>query len=210
MLLVGLTGGIASGKSTAAAFFQGLGCALVDADSIARQVVQPGSPGLTSLCRHFGRGILDGDGGLNRPRLGKIVFHDPKALARLNEILHPLIIREIHERVEEYRQKEEEVVLVDAPLLFETGLQAGMDCTVVVYAREATRLERLMERDLLSRYEAMLRLASQLSLEEKVRQADYVIDNEGSLTATEEQVKEIWAELKERAALKIKLAEEKR
>ncbi len=199
MLVIGLTGGIATGKSTVAAMFERRNCAVIDADRIAREVVEPGSFGLESLCLQFGRGILDGEGRLDRAGLGKRVFGDPALLARLNEILHPLILTRIGEALEAFRQAGEEMVLLDAPLLFETGFHGRVDAVVVVYAAEEVQRRRLMERDGLTPEEAGQRIASQMPLEDKVRQADFVIDNGSTPAAAEEQVKETMKKLQERA-----------
>ncbi len=198
MQVVGLTGGIATGKSTVAAVFQRMDCAIIDADRIAREIVRPGSPGLEALCRQFGRGILDEAGGLNRSALGKIVFRNPVLRDRLNELLHPPILARIDAALKAYRQEGRDMVILDAPLLFETGLNARTDAVVVVYAGEEVQLKRLMERDGLTREEAALRIASQMPLQEKVRRADFVIDNGGGLPATEEQAKEVLKKLKEK------------
>lgn len=189
MLLVGLTGSIATGKSTAARILKGMDCTLVDADQIARDVVRPSSPGLEALCRRFGRDILHESGELNRSCLGKIVFHDPKARALLNDILHPLIIGRLQEDIQKHRSESKQIVFVDVPLLFETGLDAMMDYVVVVYVDEATQLKRLMGRDNLSREEAMQRMAAQMSVADKARKADFVIDNRGMVEETEQQVR---------------------
>jgi dephospho-CoA kinase len=198
MLLVGLTGSIATGKSTVAGILKEMGCTLIDADQIAREVVTPSSPGLEALCRQFGRGILDKSGALNRSCLGKIVFHDPAARARLNGILHPLIIRRMQEEIEKYRHDPEKVVFVDVPLLFETGLDAMMDYIVVVYADEATQLCRLMERDQMAEEEAGQRIATQMPVAEKVAKADFVIDNTGLPQGTIQQVKNLLTVLQNR------------
>lgn len=191
MLLVGLTGSIATGKSTVAAILKGMDYTLIDADQIARDVVGPSSPGLKALCSRFGREILDPSGELNRSYLGKIVFHDPLARAWLNDILHPLIIQRMQEEIQKHRSDPEKIIVVDVPLLFETGLDAMMDYIVVVYADEATQLSRLMDRDGLSGEEAKQRIAAQMPVKEKVKKADFVIDNTGFRQQTEQQVKEL-------------------
>ena len=191
MLLVGLTGSIATGKSTVAGILKGMDYTLIDADQIARDVVGPSSLGLKALCCHFGKEILDPSGELNRPYLGKKVFHDPAARARLNDILHPLIIQRMQEEIQKHHNDPEKIVVVDVPLLFETGLDAMMDYIVVVYADEATQLLRLMGRDDLTGEEARQRIAAQMPLAEKVKKADFVIDNTGLRQQTEQQVKEL-------------------
>jgi dephospho-CoA kinase len=196
MLLVGLTGSIATGKSTVAGILKGMDCTLIDADEIARDVVRPSSMGLKALCCQFGRDILTGSGELNRSYLGKIVFHDPVARAKLNHILHPLITERMQEEIQRHHHKE--IVFVDVPLLFETGLDAMMDYIVVVYADEATQRDRLMGRDHLTGEEAGQRIAAQMPVAEKVKKADFVIDNTGLPEQTEQQVRKLLTALKNR------------
>jgi dephospho-CoA kinase len=198
MLLVGLTGGIATGKSTVAAMFRDLGGVLIDADDIAREVVLPGTPGLEALCRQFGRGILDGAGCLNRAALGNIVFRNPDLLKSLNRLLHPLILDRMEARIREEREAGAGILILDVPLLFETGLHARMDAVVVVLTGEEDQVRRLMARDRLGPEEVRQRLAAQMPLAEKAGQADFIIDNGGSREETERQVREVWQALQER------------
>lgn len=193
MILVGLTGGIASGKSTVAAMFRKLGWHLIDADGIARQVVKPRTLGLNLLCQQFGDKILATGGELNRSALAKLIFADKTARARLNDLLHPLILDRIKEEIEKYRREtsSREAVMLDAPLLMETGLDAAMDYNIVVYLDEETQLERLIQRDNLSTEAANQRIKSQMNLIDKLKRAAFIINNKGSLEDTDLQVKKI-------------------
>lgn len=195
-LLVGLTGGIATGKSTVAAMFRALGCEVIDADQLAREVVEPGEPALEEIVAEFGPGILQADGRLDRGALGALVFGDPVRRRRLEAITHPRIRQRLAQRLAALAAAGfRGVVIFDAPLLVETGAAAMMDRLVVVVADEATQLARLMARDGLSREQARERLRSQLPLAEKVRHAHYVIDNSGDLAVTAARVREVYQAL---------------
>ncbi len=193
MILVGLTGGIASGKSTVATMFRKLGWHLIDADGIAREVVKPGTLGLKLLCQQFDDKILAAGGELDRSALAKLIFADKTARARLNDLLHPLILDRIKEEIEKYRREtsSREEVMLDAPLLMETGLDAAMDYNVVVYLDEETQLQRLIQRDNLSTEAANQRIKSQMNLVDKLKRATFIINNKGSLEDTDLQVKKI-------------------
>jgi dephospho-CoA kinase len=196
-LLVGLTGGIATGKSTVAAMFRALGCEVVDADQLAREVVEPGEPALDEIVAEFGPEVLRPDGRLDRKALGAVVFSDPARRRRLEAILHPRIRQRLAERLAALAAAGfRGLVVFDAALLVETGAAALMDRLVVVVADEATQLARLMARDGLSREEAQQRLRSQLPLADKVRHAHYVIDNSGDRAATAAQVREVYRALR--------------
>ncbi len=197
MIMVGLTGGIASGKSTVAAMFRKLGWHLIDADSIAREVVKIGTPGLKLLCQQFGDKIIAANGELDRLSLAKIIFADKTARAKLNDLLHPLILDKIKEEIEKYRREvpPREAVILDAPLLMETGLDAAMDYNIVVYLDEETQLQRLIQRDNLSVEEATQRIKSQMNLADKLKKASFIINNKGALADTALQVKEISAHI---------------
>ncbi len=195
MRLIGLTGGIASGKSLVSRQLQGLGAAVIDADRIARDVVQPGTPGWEMIVKEFGRSVIGSDGELDRKALGLLVFNNPTALERLNRITHPLILAEIEKLLQKYRSEHERTVVLDAPLLFETGLDRFVDETWVVTVDYQTQVKRLMARDRLTEQDARQRIAVQMPLEEKVRRADRVIDNRGTREETERQVKEAWVNL---------------
>lgn len=193
---VGLTGGIACGKSTVSKMFIELGAALVDADRIARQVVEPDQPGWVAVIQRFGKQIVLPDRSINRKQLGEIVFQDNKARKDLQSILHPLIRVEMRRQIENLEEADpSRFVIVDVPLLYESKLQHLFPAVVVVYIDQATQLQRLMERDHLTLEQAESRLRSQLSIEDKRLWADYVIDNRGTLEDTEEQVRHLYEKI---------------
>lgn len=195
-LLVGLTGGIATGKSTVSAMFAHLGARVVDADLLAREVVMPGQPALAEIVREFGREVLQADGHLDRKRLGALVFGDPERRKRLEAITHPAIYARQRRILSAYEEEAfEGVVLWDAALLVETGGARGMDKLVVVYADHATELMRLMARDGMSEAEARERMATQMPVADKAKVADYVVDNSGTRAETERQVRDVWGKL---------------
>jgi dephospho-CoA kinase len=175
--VVGLTGGIASGKSTVARHFAELGVPSVDADLLAREVVAKGSPGLAAIVETFGEDVLLPDGNLDRKAMGQKVFSDPTARAQLNAITHPRIAALGAERVRALSEKGVPYVLYEAALIVENGLHRGMRALVVVSADAATQRARIMQRDLLSLAEAEARIQSQAPLERKLEVADFVIDN---------------------------------
>jgi len=187
--LVGLTGGIATGKSTVSAMFAHLGARVVDADLLAREVVMAGQPALAEIAREFGAGVLREDGSLDRKRLGDIVFADGVRRKRLEQITHPAI-RARQQRILSAYEEEAftGIVIWDAALLIEGGGAKAMDRVVVVVADEATQLRRLVERDGFSEAEARRRIASQMPLADKVKVADHVIDNSGPRAETERRV----------------------
>lgn len=195
MKLIALTGGVGSGKSTVAAMFRELGATVVDADEAAHAVYEPGMPAFDEIVAWLGPGILR-DGRIDRAKLGDIVFKDADARRRLNSIVHPRVREWMAERTAEAVARGADVVIHDVPLLFENGLQALYSKTVLVYARPATQLARLIgERGVsLARGNAML--ASQMSIDDKRPLADYVIDNDGSIQATRRQVEEAWARVR--------------
>jgi len=196
MLKVGLTGGIASGKSTVSEAFARLGAKVLDADEVAREVVLPGKPAWTKLRHTFGSEFFHPDGRLNRSKLRRLVFADPEQRSRLNEIVHPEVMREIDFRFEQLTSSAEHaVVLVDVPLLIEVGVAHRFDKLVVVYANESVQVMRLMQRDGLSREEARQALSVQIDLREKAKKADFVIDNSGTPEETQAQVEKVWQEL---------------
>jgi len=200
MLKVGLTGGIASGKSTVSEAFARLGAKVLDADEVAREVVLPGKPAWTKLRHTFGSEFFHPDGRLNRSKLRRLVFADPEQRSRLNAIVHPEVMREIDFRFEQLTSSAEHaVVLVDIPLLIEVGVAHRFDKVVVVYATENVQIKRLMQRDGLSREEARQALSVQIDLREKAKKADFVIDNSGTPGETQAQVEKVWQELLELA-----------
>ncbi len=197
MKVVALTGGVASGKSTAARMLRALGAEILDADQVAREVVEPGQPGLEEVVAAFGREFLTPDGRLDRRRLADLIFSDPEARRRLNAILHPRILARLQDRIREIAAlRPQTVVVVDLPLLFDVPLPEfeHLDA-IVVYASPTTRLRRLMHRDGLTEEEAAARLRAQVPLETKLQKARWVVDNEGPLERTREQVERIWEEI---------------
>lgn len=186
--LVGLTGGIASGKSTVTRMLRAHGLIVLDADLLAREVVEPGRPALAEIAETFGPEVIAPDGTLDRAALGRRVFGDDAARARLNAITHPRIAMETASRIQGLRESGEVVVVYDAPLIVENRLHHGMNLLIVVAVTPQTQLQRLMGRDGLSEEAAEARLAAQLPLSAKVAVADVVIDNDGSLEATQDQV----------------------
>lgn len=192
MRVIGLTGGIASGKSSVAVLLERLGGAVVDADRLAREVVEPGEEALASIVAEFGERVLNSDGTLNRAALGEIVFADAQARRKLEGITHPAIRRRAGERLERLREAGTEVAFYVAPLLYEAGLAERFDEVWVVYLDPQTQLERLMARDGLSREGALARIAAQMPMEEKRRLGQVVIDNSGTREELEAQVKRVW------------------
>ncbi|MFF3175377.1 dephospho-CoA kinase [Streptomyces sp. NPDC057900] len=198
MLKVGLTGGIGAGKSAVSALLVGHGAVLVDADRIAREVVEPGTPGLAALVAEFGTGVLAPDGTLDRPKLGSIVFSDAGRLAALNAIVHPLVGARSAEL--ERAAGTGSVVVHDVPLLTENGLAPLYDLVVVVDAAPETQLDRLVRLRGMTEADARARMAAQATREERLAVADLVIDNDGPVEALAPQVREVWSELVRRAA----------
>lgn len=196
MFVLGLTGGIASGKSSISAMLKGMGLPIVDADMIARKVVEKGSPVLERIREEFGEGVLNDDGTLNRKALGHIVFSDSRKLERLNSITHPAIKEEIKRTIKDLSDKGEELCVLDVPLLIESGMKSMADSVLLVYVDERTQLYRLMNRDNISEEMALKKISSQMSFEEKKKYADYIIDNSGSLDYTRAQLEKIIATIR--------------
>ncbi|HEX7128104.1 MAG TPA: dephospho-CoA kinase [Thermodesulfobacteriota bacterium] len=200
LLVVGLTGGIASGKSTVSAMLEALGIPVIDADRLAREVVEPGRPAFAEVVAAFGPEVVAPDGRLDRARLGAIVFADPAARARLEAIVHPRVFEAERARLAEIARRDPGgVAVVDAALLLESGNARWMDAVVLVAAPRETQIERLVGRRGLSRAEAEARVAAQWPLERKRALADYEIDNGGSLESTRRQVAALAEALRERA-----------
>jgi dephospho-CoA kinase len=207
-ILVGLTGGISTGKSVVSTMFAHLGARVIDADVLAREVVAPGQPAHAAIVAEFGPDVLQPDGYLDRKRLGAIVFGDPERRRRLEAITHPAV-RQRQQRILSVLEEEEfeGVVIWDVPLLYETKSAGTMDRVVVVVADEPTQLSRLMTRDGSAEPDARARMASQMPLAEKAKQAHYVIDNSGSRAETEKQVREVHrALLRDLATIRPKVA----
>lgn len=179
MRVIGLTGGIATGKSTFAALLRARGVPVVDADALARAVVEPGTPALAEIAREFGAEVLRPDGTLDRKRLGERVFADAGARRRLEEITHPAVRAAMLAETLRLAGEGHALVFYDAPLLYEVGLDAVLDSVVVVWAPRALQRRRLVERDGLSPEEAEARLAAQLPVDEKAARADRVVENAG-------------------------------
>ncbi|MCM2429062.1 dephospho-CoA kinase [Streptomyces sp. RKAG337] len=198
MLKVGLTGGIGAGKSEVSRLLASYGAVVVDADKIAREVVEPGSPGLAAVVAEFGTEILTPDGALDRPGLGSIVFADPARLQALNAIVHPLVGRRSAEL--EGAAGPDDIVIHDVPLLTENALAELYDLVVVVDASPATQLDRLVRLRGMDEGEARSRMAAQATREQRLAIADVVLDNDGPLEALEPQVKRVWQQLRDRLA----------
>ena len=203
MLVVGLTGGVASGKTTVSHLLQEEGACLIDADQIARDLVQPHTPTWKELIRAFGKEILEKDESIQRKRLAAVIFANPQQRSLLEGILHPQIDREIDRRLQEIREKDPEaIVVVDAALLVETGAYRRMDALIVVTATHGQQIERLRNRTGATEQEAEGIISSQMPLEEKVKVADFVVPNEGSLEETRRRTKQVLKKLKRRVRQK--------
>ncbi|QIQ05299.1 dephospho-CoA kinase [Streptomyces liangshanensis] len=198
MLRLGLTGGIGAGKSEVSRLLAGYGAVVVDSDRIAREVVEPGTPGLAAVVAEFGPGVLTGDGTLDRPALGAIVFGNPERLQALNAIVHPLVRARSAEL--EAAAGQDAIVVHDVPLLVENGMAPLYDLVVVVDASSETRIDRLVRTRGMTEAAARERMAAQATREERRAVADVVIDNDGPLEKLEPQVREVWESLPERAA----------
>jgi len=186
--IIGLTGGIASGKSTVAKMFRELRIPVIDADEIAREVVQVGEEAYSQIVKQFGEEILQVDKTIDRQKLGAIVFNDKKKRGLLNSIVHPAVRQRMMEQKERYITSGENTVVLDIPLLFESNLAHLVDKIIVVYVDDHTQLERLMARNGFSKEEAQVRIQAQMPLREKAAKADAVIDNNGSIEQTKEQL----------------------
>ncbi|MDI5963166.1 dephospho-CoA kinase [Streptomyces sp. SL13] len=197
MLKVGLTGGIGAGKSEVSRLLGSYGAVIVDSDRIAREVVEPGTPGLAAVVEEFGAGVLAADGTLDRPRLGELVFGAPERLAALNVIVHPLVRRRAAEL--EAAAAPDAVVVHDVPLLAESGLAPHYDLVVVVDASRETRLERLVAVRGMTPEQARARMDAQAGRDERLAIADLVIANDGPLEALEPRVRRVWDQLRARA-----------
>jgi dephospho-CoA kinase len=199
MFRVGLTGGIGAGKSEVARRLAAQGAVLIDADAIARQVVEPGTDGLAAVIAAFGAGVLRPGGELDRERLGEIVFADQAKLARLNGIIHPLVGARMSEL--EKAAGQDAIVVHDVPLIAEHNLAGGYDLIVVVDAPEYAQLERLIKDREMSQEQAEARMAAQVSRDKRLAIADLVVDNSSSLAELDRQVGDLWTELRRRARL---------
>ena len=197
-LIVGLTGGIVGGKSTVASMFKDLGAKIVDADKLGHSVILPLRPAWEKITRLFGKGILQNDLTIDRGKLGKIVFTNQTLLKKLNEITHPEIIKLIKKEISLARNKtynREKILIIDAALIYETKIDRLMDKIIAVYIDEDEQIKRIIKRNNLSKEEALQRIKFQIPMKEKVKMADYVIDNSNSLDETKKQVEKIWKKL---------------
>ncbi|KAH7923485.1 CoaE-domain-containing protein [Leucogyrophana mollusca] len=206
MLVVGLTGGIATGKSTVSNSFKARNIPVIDADILAREVVQPGTPGLSQIVKHFGSSVLLPDGTLDRKQLGSIIFNDEAKRKKVNSIIHPAVTRAILWGVLKYWVRGHKLVVIDVPLLIEGGLWKWMGKVVVVYCPPEIQLQRLMHRDQSSREDASARLNSQLPISQKVEYADLIVENSGTIRDLEEQVKTCISKLEKAAGWSWRLS----
>ena len=195
MKVIGLTGGIASGKSTVAQFLKELGVVVIDADKVGHEVLSSDAEAKQEVVAAFGEGVLTPDGSISREKLGRIVFGNPESLLKLNMIMHPRIAERVKARLEGYRKAGARVVVVEAPLLLEAGWASLVDEVWVTVASEATILKRLKERAGLSETESLERLRSQISVAERVRQADVIIDTDCDLGELKGRIAGLWQEL---------------
>ena len=189
--IFGLTGSIASGKSTVSNFLKELNVPIVDADVIAKEVVEIGQPAYKKIVEAFGSEILLDSGEINRPFLGSIIFNNKEKRLQLNEIVHPEVRREMKEQADRYIKQGEPLVILDIPLLYEGNSIELVEKVIVVTVSEENQLKRLMKRNGLSKEDALLRIASQIPVKEKAARADYVIDNNGDFEDTKRQVKDL-------------------
>ncbi len=188
-MIIGLTGGIASGKSTVALMLARRGAYIADADQTAREIVEPGEPALEAAASLFGQAILNSDKSLNRQALGEIVFRDKDKLKALESITHPAIRERMNAKIEAFQKKDPDgLIVADIPLLYETKQEQAYDGIMVVYVPASLQIERLMARNNMSHSEAEKRVALQMDIEQKKQLADWVIDNSGTLEETEKQV----------------------
>jgi dephospho-CoA kinase len=200
VIIAGLTGGIASGKSTVSRFLSEAGARIIDADKIAREVVSQGSPGYDAIVSFFGRTILLPDGEIDRKRLGEIIFNDPEKKARLDCIVHPRVFERTAEMICQISsQTPDAVVIMDIPLLMETGMGIHLAEVIVVYVPEVLQLERLMKRDGIDKQAAMARIRSQMPIEEKRKRATVVIDNSGTMSDSRRQALAVFTRLKQKS-----------
>jgi dephospho-CoA kinase len=192
---IGLTGGIASGKSTVSSYLVAMGAVLIDADQIAREVVLPGSSALGKIKQLFGSSVITDEGTLNRKKLGEYIFANELSRKQLEGILHPEIRAIMKQRMNELEaDNPRRLVVVDVPLLFESGLASMFEMVMLVYVPREVQLERLMNRDGMSRGQAEARLEAQMPIEQKIQLADLIIDNSGTSEETGVQLQRFWQE----------------
>jgi dephospho-CoA kinase len=196
MLVVGLTGGIASGKSTVSSMFQDAGVPVICADELARDAVQPGSQALDEIRRTFGARVIDQEGGLDRVRMAELVFSDESKREALEHIIHPRVAEQKDRRIDALRHDGHRLAIVDVPLLYEKGWERQFDLIIVVYVPRIAQEQRLMQRDGMTRDEARSRLDAQMPIDDKKQKADRVVDNSDSLAHTRKQVDALLRELR--------------
>lgn len=197
-VIIGLTGGIASGKSTVSTMFKERAITVIDADVEAKRAVEKGATAYDEIVSHFGQEILLENGEINRQKLGSIVFYSEEERMKLNSIVHPAVRRRMNEQKDEAVANGEKMVVLDIPLLFESKLTYMVDYTVLVYVNKENQLQRLMERNGFDAEEANARIRSQMLLEEKVQLSDFLIDNNGDLASTEKQLDDLLLQLKDK------------
>ena len=196
MKIVGLTGGISSGKSTVSSYLKQLKIPVIDADEVARKVVEPNSQGAIEIRKTFGSDVFEEDGSLNRQRLGALIFSNAENRQKLDDLLQPLIKIMILDEIEEHRQKGENMIVLDLPLLFEKQYEELCEEIIVVYIPKELQLERLMKRNQYTKQEALSRIDSQLSIEEKRKRATVLLDNQGRIQQLYQQVEQWLVETK--------------
>ena len=194
-LVLGLTGGIATGKTTVAGMLRDLGATLISADEIAHRMLEPGTPAWYAVVREFGDEILKDDRTIDRAKLGDLVFRNAEARARLEEIVHPPVLSYLSREAEGFRCGGAGVLVIEIPLLVETSSFSLVDKVLVVGAEQETQIRRLEKRSRISREEAIRRISSQRPLTEKVRHADWVVTTDGTLRSTKQQVSEVWHDI---------------
>lgn len=198
-LIVGLTGGIVSGKTTVAKMFKDLGAKIIDVDKLGHKLILPYKPAWEKLVKLFGENILKDDLHINRRKLGELVFNDRKLLIKLNKIVHPeikrLMINDIKKFRKRYNDQSKEILIIDAALIYEAKIEGLMDKIILLYLDEEEQIKRLLKRDNFSRKEALMRIRSQMPVKEKIKMADYVINTINSLDETKRQVEKIWEKL---------------
>lgn len=199
MLLVGLTGGIGSGKSTVARMLAERGAVMFDADAFARRVVEPGTPGFEAVVRRFGDGVLSPDGSLDRAKLAELVFDDDRVRADLEAIVHPAVAQLLQQELEPHRGTDA-IIVYESPLLVEAGLYRGWDTVVVVSAPVDVQLERAIEGSGFTEEQVRARMSAQATPEQRAAVANVILDNEGTMEELERQVDRLWAGLRQRAA----------
>lgn len=200
MVVAGLTGGIGTGKSTVASFLESFGAVILDADKIAREVVEKGSPVCQRIREHFGSEVFHEDGTIDRERLGSIIFGDRKKKELLNSLVHPAVFEVMAKRLGELQSRADDtVVICDVPLLIETGMYHDFSEVILAYVPEEIQVERLMSRDRIPREEALKKVRSQMPIEEKKKYATLIIDNSGSIEKTSERALEVYKYLKKKA-----------